>query len=223
MKVGKILKISFLAIFVIACCITIPIGYGYYIVKLQKADVDENVYLYITNDDNAASVAQKLSQITDNGNVKGFELLAKHNDFDKRKRSGKFVIRKGDNMHAIYRRIVSNEQTPVKLVIPATRTIEQLTGAISRQLMLDSLELSEFLTKPIYYESIGYSKETLPSLFIPNTYEVYWNIKPENLMTRLMNERRKFWNDSRTSKAKKLGMTPEEVAANAQAAYEKNY
>ena len=120
MKVGKILKISFLAIFVIACCITIPIGYGYYIVKLQKADVDENVYLYITNDDNAASVAQKLSQITDNGNVKGFELLAKHNDFDKRKRSGKFVIRKGDNMHAIYRRIVSNEQTPVKLVIPAT-------------------------------------------------------------------------------------------------------
>lgn len=212
MKVGKIFKISLLAIFIIAGCITIPIGYGYYIVKLQKADIDESAYLYITYEDNSATVAQKLSQITDNGNVKGFELLAKHNGFDKRKRSGRFEIKNGDNMHDIYRRIVSNEQAPVKLVIPATRTIEQLTGAISRQLMLDSLELSEFLTKPIYYESIGYSKETLPSLFIPNTYEVYWNIKPENLMTRLMNERRKFWNDSRTSKAKKLGLTPVEVA-----------
>jgi UPF0755 protein len=115
-------------------------------------------------------------------------------------------------MHTIYRRIVSNEQAPVKLVIPATRTIAQLTGAISRQLMLDSLELSEFLTKPIYHENIGYSKETLPSLFIPNTYEVYWNIKREDLMIRFMKERREFWNEKRMAKAEKLGMTPEDVA-----------
>ena len=115
-------------------------------------------------------------------------------------------------MHTIYRRIVSNEQTPVKLVVPATRTLEQMVGAISRQLMLDSLELIEFIKTPIYYESIGYKSETLPSLFIPNTYEVYWNIKPETLITRLMNERRRFWNEERSNKAKKLNLTPEEVA-----------
>ena len=139
-------------------------------------------------------------------------MLAKRNNFDSRKRSGKFAIHKGDNMQTIYRRIVCNEQTPVKLVIPSTRTIEQLTGAISRQLMFDSLELNEFTNRPIYYLNIGYTKESLPSLFIPNTYEVYWNIKPEALITRLMNERRKFWNEERTNKAKKLNLTPEEVA-----------
>ena len=212
MKVGKILKISLITSLLICCSFITVIGYGYYLVKLQKANIEETVYIYITPTDNSTTVIQKLSQIDGIASTKGFEILAKHNKFDARKRSGKFAINNGDNMHTIYRRIVSNEQTPVKLVIPSTRTIEQLTGAISRQLMLDSLELSKFLTHPIYYESVGYKKETLPSLFIPNTYEVYWNIKPEILMTRLMNERRKFWNDTRIAKAKKLNMTPEEVA-----------
>ena len=212
MKVGKILKTIILAASLACICFFAAVGYGYFAAKMKKADIDDTAYIYITPDDNSASIIQQLSKIDGIGSTKGFEILAKHNNFDSRKRSGKFAINDGDNMHTIYRRIVSNEQTAVKLVVPSTRTLEQLVGAISRQLMFDSLELNEFLTKPIFYESIGYKKETLPSLFIPNTYEVYWNIKPEMLMTRLMNERRKFWNDSRTAKAKQLGMTPEEVA-----------
>jgi UPF0755 protein len=78
--------------------------------------------------------------------------------------------------------------------------------------MLDSLELTEFTQHPIYISRIGYTKETFPSLFLPNTYEVYWDIKPERLMIRFMEERRKFWNEDRMAKAKKLDMTPEEIA-----------
>ena len=212
MKVGKIFKIPLIAISLICCCAIATISHVYYIVKISKIDIKEPVYIYITPQDNSTTIINKLSAIEGINSTKGFELLAKRNNFDSRKRSGKFAINKGDNMQTIYRRIVSNEQTPVKLVIPSTRTIEQLTGAISRQLMFDSLELNEFTNRPIYYQNIGYTKETLPSLFIPNTYEVYWNIKPEALMTRLMNERRKFWNEERTNKAKKLDLTPEEVA-----------
>lgn len=212
MKVGKFLKIVFITTAILCCCFAGTISYGYYLVKIIRTDIKETVYINITQKDNFTTIIQKLSEIEGISSTKGFELLAKWNNFDSRKRSGKFAINKGDNMHTIYRRIVSNEQTPVKLVIPSTRTIEQMTGAISHQLMLDSLELSEFMSSPIYYQKIGYTKETLPSLFIPNTYEVYWNIKPEALMTRLMNERRKFWNEERTNKAKKLNLTPEEVA-----------
>ena len=212
MKVGKISIIVILAIVVICCCVAAVVGHKYYIVKAETVELNGTVFIEITPEDNSATIVQKLSAIEGVGSAKGFSLLAEHNNFDKRKRSGRFAIKDGDNMHSIYRRIVSNEQTPVKLVVPSTRTIEQLVGSISRQLMLDSLELSEFLCKPIYYENIGYTKESLPTLFIPNTYEVYWDIKPEMLMTRLMKERRKFWNDSRIAKAKKLNMTPEEVA-----------
>lgn len=212
MKVGKILKIFFIAAVILCSCIVGGISYIYYIVKMTRTDTKELAYIHITPDDNSTSIIDKLSEIEGIGSTKGFELLAKHNNFDSRKRSGRFAINNGENMHTIYRRIVSNEQTPVKLVVPATRTLEQMVGAISRQLMLDSLELIEFIKTPIYYESIGYKSETLPSLFIPNTYEVYWNIKPETLITRLMNERRRFWNEERSNKAKKLNLTPEEVA-----------
>jgi UPF0755 protein len=212
MKVGKILKIFFIAAVILCSCIVGGISYIYYIVKMTRTDMKESAYIHITPDDNSTTTIDKLSEIEGIGSTKGFELLAKHNNFDSRKRSGRFAINNGENMHTIYRRIVSNEQTPVKLIVPATRTLEQMVGAISRQLMLDSLELIEFIKTPIYYESIGYKSETLPSLFIPNTYEVYWNIKPETLITRLMNERRRFWNEERSNKAKKLNLTPEEVA-----------
>ena len=208
----KILKRILSVILLSTLCIAGIAFYKYYLVKIQKVKLEKSAYIYITPDDNANTIIQKIENVANPCSAKGFEILAKHNNFDNRKRSGKFAINDGDNMHTIYRRIVSNEQTPVKLVVPSTRTLPQMVGAISRQLMLDSLELSEFTTNMAYISRIGYTKESLPSLFIPNTYEVYWDIKPENLMIRLMTERRKFWNESRMAKAKKIGMTPEEVA-----------
>ena len=208
----KILKRILSVILLSTLCIAGIAFYKYYLVKIQKVKLEKSAYIYITPDDNANTIIQKIENVANPCSAKGFEILAKHNNFDNRKRSGKFAINNGDNMHTIYRRIVSNEQTPVKLVVPSTRTLPQMVGAISRQLMLDSLELSEFTTNMAYISRIGYTKESLPSLFIPNTYEVYWDIKPENLMIRLMTERRKFWNESRMAKAKKIGMTPEEVA-----------
>ena len=78
--------------------------------------------------------------------------------------------------------------------------------------MLDSLELSKYTTNQAYFGTLGYTKETLHSFFIPETYEVYWDIAPDALMTRLANERRNFWNKERMAKAEALGMTPEQVA-----------
>lgn len=212
MKVGKILKIAIFTVAIIACCIAIYLFRTYYSVMLDTIDLEQTEYIYITPEDNSATVMQKIEEIAGAGSTEGFRILAEHNNFDKRSRSGKFAINDGDNMHSIYRRIVSNEQTPVKLVVPSARTLQQLTGAVSRQLMLDSTELDKFMSNPAYYKNIGYSEATLPSLFIPNTYEVYWDIKPERVMIRMMEERRKFWNSERMSKAKKIGMTPEEVA-----------
>lgn len=212
MKFGKFFKISVFFTAVIICCFIASAFNAYNSVKLQKVDLEETAYIYITPKDNSESVMKKIQTAAGTKSTKGFELLAKHNSFDNRKRSGKFAIKDGDNMHSLYRRIVSNEQTPVRLVIPSVRTIEQMNGIICKQLMMDSAELDKFLSSPIYYSRIGYSKETLPSLFIPNTYEVYWDIKPERLMIRMMEERRRFWNEERMAKAQKIGMTPEEVA-----------
>ena len=78
--------------------------------------------------------------------------------------------------------------------------------------MLDSVTIHEFLTSKVFIENLGYTLETFPTLILPNTYELYWNIEPEQFFIRMMRERKKFWNEERLAKAKALNMTPEEVA-----------
>jgi UPF0755 protein len=186
-------------------------GYKYYSVKMLKVKLDETAYIYITPQDSAASVIDKIEQVAPGAHTEGFAALAAHNNYDSRKRSGKYAIKDGDTMSDIYNRIVSRQQTPVRVTIPSTRDIRQAIGIISRQIMADSVSLAEY-THPIAMSCFGYEAAAIPAFFIPDTYEVYWNIKPEDLMTRLAKERRRFWNDERKAKAKALGMTPEEIA-----------
>lgn len=211
-RISKIVLYTVLLLLVLLTAAAFTIGKKYYLTRVGSISMPDTAYLYITTDDNAESVICKLEEIIAPQSAEGFSILADHNRFDSRKRSGRYAIKDGDTMKDIYYRIVSNTQTPVKLTIPSTRTIPQAVGIISSQLMLDSAELSKYTGASVYYTKLGYTKATLPSLFIPETYEVYWDIKPENLMIRLQKERRKFWNEERTAKAKTIGMTPEDVA-----------
>jgi UPF0755 protein len=77
--------------------------------------------------------------------------------------------------------------------------------------MLDSASLAKMLTDTAFCSSIGYTEETLPALFIPNTYEVYWDISLEEFIERLQKENALFWNNERLNKANTLGMSKEEV------------
>ena len=211
-KSSETLLYAALFIFILLAAAAATMGRKYYMTRVKSITLEDTAYLYITPEDNAESVLTKLEEAIAPQSADGFMLLAEHNRFDSRRRSGKFAIKDGDTMKDIYYRIVSNTQTPVKLTIPSTRSIPQAVGIICRQLMLDSAELSRYTGSATYYNRIGYTTETLPSLFIPETYEVYWDIKPEELMIRLSKERRKFWNDERKAKAEAIGLTFEEVA-----------
>lgn len=197
-KKGIIITISVLATAAILAVIyyVIPIYY----VKFVKVSIDEPAYIYIDNNDNSDSIINKVKTTCGNINIKGFEILAEHNNLDNQKKTGKFEIKNGDNMHNIYRRIVNNQQTPVRVVIPPVRRVDQVIGAAGRQLMLDSIDLVDFTIQEEYLKRIGYNRNTLPALFIPNTYELYWNEAPERFMIRMMKEHRAFWNEERTEK-----------------------
>lgn len=78
--------------------------------------------------------------------------------------------------------------------------------------MTDSSNLARLLMDSTYCAQIGYSTETLPCLFIPNTYEVYWTMTPEAFVKRMQKEHDRFWNEERKAKAQSIGLTPEEVA-----------
>ena len=100
------------------------------------------------------------------------------------------------------------------LTIPESRTPDRLAAALSHKLMLDSATLAEAFTDMTRYrqwEIDDYDTCTLPCLFVPNTYEVYWNISIDKFMERMKREHDKFWEGQRHEKALALGLTENEV------------
>jgi UPF0755 protein len=89
--------------------------------------------------------------------------------------------------------------------------MEKLSGIISKKLMLDSLTLEQALTDNDFCGRWGYDTATIACLFVPNTYEVYWNISLDAFMERMIKEHDHFWSGDRTNKATSLGLTPNEV------------
>ena len=223
-KVKNIKNLLKFSIFVVIAAITYFLctyGYDYYSVKIEKIKLDETVHIHITPMDSTESVCEKIEKATQGASAKGFYKLARHNNFDSRKRSGKYAIKNGDTMRDIYNRIVSKEQTPVRITIPSTRDVQAAIGHICKQLMMDSVELAKYTTTPSVLACFDtpkgskpekYNSELLPAMFIPDTYEVYWDISPEKLITEIQKWNRQYWNEERLNKAKAAGLTPIEVA-----------
>ena len=111
------------------------------------------------------------------------------------------------------RRLQFGEQTPIKLSFTQSiRTREQLAALMGQKLLLDSAEVKNRLDDKEFMMQYGLTPETAVCMFIPNTYEVYWTMTPDQLFERMYKEYKRFWTDVRLEKAKKLGLKPTEVA-----------
>ena len=153
----------------------------------------------------------KLKPIANEQALLSFKLLSRHSGYCKNIRTGKYAILPEEGIIAVLRKLKNGHQEPVRLTIPESRTTDKLAGALSRKLMMDSLALSIFFKDSTLCAKMGYDTTTIVCLFVPNTYEVYWNTSIENLLTRMKKEHDKFWDKSRQAKATALGLNPNEV------------
>ena len=177
--------------------------------SLSKSDKCE--YVYIDDNDNLDSVAAKLKPIAKEQALLSFKLLSRHSGYSKNIRTGKYAILPDEGVIAVLRKLKNGHQEPVRLTIPESRTTDKLAGALSRKLMMDSVALSILFKDPTLCAKMGYDTATIVCLFVPNTYEVYWNTSIENLLNRMKKEHDKFWDKSRMAKATALGLNPNEV------------
>ena len=168
--------------------------------------------LYIDEDDNADSVFHKLENGIAGSSLHGLKTICKVKGYDKYVKSGAYQFKPKHTCLDIYRTLSRGHQTPVKLIVPNLRTVDRIIGKISEQIMADSAKIAEIVFDSAQYSSLGFNHETLPALFIPNTYEVYWNMSAEKLMKRLVREYNKYWNEKRRTKAAEIGLTPIEVS-----------
>lgn len=169
---------------------------------------EDTVYIQVRPGDNTQRVGEMLTSAAEVKTMAAFAPLMRHYEYDRRVKPGHYAIRPGDTMRDICLRLLSGTQSPVRVVVPSVRTLDRMAGAVSRQLMLDSTAVMTLLSDDHYLDSLGYTPETLPSLFIPNTYEVYWTITPRQFVARMVKEHDRFWNPTRVAKAKAQGLTP---------------
>ncbi len=188
------------------------VGTVYYYFFAPQCQVAKTTYIYIDRDDTQDSVFHKVNLAGEPKSMFGFRYLAKKGNYADRIRTGRYAIQSGDNMRQLYRRLSLGWQTPIKLTLPSVRTMDRLARAVSRQLMMDSTEVARILTDSTIYAPMGYTKETLPALFIPNTYEVYWDMTAEDFMKRMQKEHTAYWNEERRKKAESIGLSPVEIA-----------
>lgn len=180
--------------------------------KLQNT-----TYLYVDADDNVDSISQKIESQTAPESMRVFHLFAGLLNLKDRIRTGRYEVSPQHTMLNLIRDIRNHHEKPIMLVVPSTRTMDAMAGKLANQLMLDSASIEQYLKDEGNIKALGYTKETLPGLFIPNTYEVYWDVSIPKLMERMQKENAAFWNEGRMNKLQEVSqyageeMTKEKV------------
>ena len=141
-----------------------------------------------------------------------FKILAEYRKYPANMKSGYYAIESGMNNNTLLNRLRLGQQTPVRITFNNIRLIDELASRLSSQLMIREEGLLSFLQDEKRCESLGFNTTTVKTMFIPNTYEVYWNIPVDKLMERMKREYDVFWNDNRLNKAKVLRLSPVEVS-----------
>ncbi|GIV43181.1 MAG: aminodeoxychorismate lyase [Bacteroidia bacterium] len=124
---------------------------------------------------------------------------------------GHYLLKKGMSNMVLVRKLRAGNQDPVTLRFESKRTIKDLAQVISSQLEMDESAFLEACFRSDFLQKNNLTKETLIAIFIPNTYKVYWNIKPEKLLDFFVEEHKKFF-VKHQSQLQQLGMTPIQVS-----------
>ena len=198
-----------------AICISAFLGYSYFR-KLILPNVPATLtheYLYVPTGTVYGGLLDTLSNQGFIINKSDFEWVAEKMSFDKRTvRSGCFKITPKWTNRQLINHLRIGKQTPVKVIFTDERLPEDIAKKAARYIEPNAQALIKFMTSKDSLSSLGLTKETVTTVFIPNTYMLYWNSTPKSFLERMIKEKDKFWaKNNRLSKAKELGLSTEEV------------
>lgn len=191
--------------------LAITVAVGYRALYYTPTAIYYKYNLYIMPHDTQASIIEAIHRYDPDVRIRVLNRLLKIRDYDSHIHTGCYALHSGASVKEIADLLTSGAQTPVRITINSTRTVEQMAHTISRQIMADSMQIATVLTDRTLLDSLGYTPATLFCMIIPNTYEVWWNISPKALVLRLIKERDKYWNEQRRSKAAQIGLSIEQV------------
>lgn len=198
------------AIAIIGLAIAAYFAYFIYgaMLKPNTAFNNKEAYIFVPTNATYSEVREQLEPLLKD--IDGFDALAEQKKYTTNIKSGRFIIKKDMSNNDIINSIRSNN-IPLKIAFNNQERIEDLAGRIAFQIEADSLSLLNAMTHPEFLKKNGFTTETVLGMYIPNSYEVYWNTSAESFRDKMLKEYHRFWNPSRTQKRKALNLSTNEV------------
>jgi peptidoglycan lytic transglycosylase G len=211
-------------LFAVAMIGLVIIGYfAYYVYSVMfvpnTAFNNNEAYIYISSHANYKDVREDLIPLLKD--IKAFDALAARKKYNININAGKYRIVKDMNNNDIINSIRSNN-IPIRLSFNNQNSLEQLAGRVAVQIEADSASIVSIMRDTSFYSQNNFTKATALGMYLPNSYELFWNTSAEEFRTRMLKEYHRFWNESRLAKAKELGLNQGDVMALASIVYEES-
>lgn len=171
---------------------------------------NEEAFVYIPSDADFESVKEVLQPLL--SDMESFEQIAKRKGYASNIKAGKYAIQKGMNNNEIINTLRSRN-LPIKLSFNNQERVQDLAGRIAQQIEADSVSLLRAFQDPEFLRANGFDEDTQLAMYLPNSYEFFWNTSAEKFRDRMLTEYKAFWNASRLEKAERLRLSPNEVTA----------
>ena len=210
-------RVGLVALLVMVILLVFALAFGYWLYKtvmspnVHTAD-GKDVELFIPTGSDYEQMKAILSEAHCIVNEKSFNWVAQKKELPANVHPGHYVLKNGMNNNQLVNMLRGGLQTPVKVKFNNIRDVDQLAGRIATQIEADSASIANVLHNQDYINQLGFNKYTIPALFLPDTYEFYWNTDAEGFVVRMFQEYNKFWTKERKQQAQAKGLTPIQVS-----------
>ena len=170
----------------------------------------EDKFIIIEENTDFNELIKKLEDDTLINDILSFSFLSKLMEYQENIKIGAYKVKMNMSNYEMITMLRSGNQTPIKLTFTYARKIDDLAEKITTKLKMSEEDLLNYLNENINNYG-GFKKTDIISIFLPDTYEVYWNISPEKLTNKMYSEYKKFWNEERLSKLDKINLNQKEA------------
>jgi UPF0755 protein len=203
--------------FIIALVVLAFIGLGgtlvfYYLRYFGPNVTGKEQYLYIHTGEDFNSVYKTIRV---KGIVKDsatFLWSAQNMKYIGRVKPGKYRLHEGMSNRKLINMLASGTQEPVTLSFHNIRLKEEFAAFAAKKIEPDSLAIISLLDSADFVKQYGFTTDNVYTVFMPDSYQVYWNTTPEKLFKRMYTHYQAFWTAERKQKAADLGLSPIQVS-----------
>ncbi len=210
-------RTRFTVFLVLGILLVFALAFGYWAYRtvmspnVRSAD-GHDVELFIPTGSDYDQVKALLDKADCLTSEKSFDWVAKKKELPDHIHPGHYVLKNGMSTNQLVNMLRGGLQTPVRITFNNIRDVDQLAGRIAKQIEADSASIAQRLHNQDYIGQLGFNSRTIPALFLPDTYEFYWNTDAEGFVNRMFQEYNKFWNEERKRQAQSKGLTPIQVS-----------